>query len=133
MTTTVVEEWRPIAGYEGLYEVSDMGRVRSLSHEVRCGPQGRYRRTTRGRVLRTNKVGTRLDYRQVKLPKDSIQEQKLVHQLVAIAFIGLAPSAEHEVCHTEGAWNGDALSNIRWGTHKENGADMKRHRQERTS
>ncbi len=45
------EIWKDVVGYEGLYQVSNMGRIRSLSHITKCG---NYTRTTSGRILKQN-------------------------------------------------------------------------------
>jgi len=95
--------WIPIVGYEGFYEVSDEGFVRSA-------------RT--GRVLAPglHKHG----YRLVGLCKDGKQSTKTVHRLVAIAFI---PNPENKPCvdHVFGVAAGDMVKNLRWATSAENG------------
>lgn len=67
------EEWRYVVGYEGLYMVSNFGRVKSLN----------YRHTGKEHMLKPHKVGK---YLQVTLHKDGMQKGPLVHDLVAIAF-----------------------------------------------
>jgi hypothetical protein len=73
------EEWRPVAGYEGIYEVSDLGRVRSLDRDDCTG------RKRKGRVLvQCNVMG----YKFVNLSRNGEQWVIRVHSLVATAFIG---------------------------------------------
>lgn len=61
------EEWKPIVGYEGLYEVSNMGRVRSLDHVDRLG------RVIKGRLRKEQKSSK--GYRQVCLSKRAAQDR----------------------------------------------------------
>lgn len=103
------ERWRPIVGYEGVYEISDFGRVRRCS-----GGQG----AIVGRVL-TCKRGT-AGYLHVDL---SIGDQKtrfLIHRLVATAFIGPRPSDSHEVNHRDAVKTNNAATNLEWLTRQEN-------------
>lgn len=78
------EKWRPVVEYEGLYEVSNLGRVRSLDriadHPI-TGP-----RRHRGRVLRQNGVNN-----QVTLFKDGVARAVLVQRVVAAAWLGPCP------------------------------------------
>ena len=63
------EEWRPIKGYEGLYEVSNMGRVKSYK---------------RNKVEIISPMNTSTGYKQVEFAKDGISKRKLVHRLALI-------------------------------------------------
>lgn len=102
-----MENWRSIQGYEGLYEVSDLGRVRSLSRMVACRfgktrvSSGRVRaeqRTSRGRVI-------------VTLCKDNVVTSKSVHRLVAQAFLP-GFTQEHELNHIDGDPSNNRLCNL---------------------
>ena len=74
---TTPEVWVPVCGYYGLYEVSNMGRVRSLDRfEIAAG----HRRKRSGRVLKQDL--TRNGYMAVQLSKDGVVKKKLVHRLV---------------------------------------------------
>ncbi len=74
------EKWRPVVGYEGLYEVSNLGRVRGLDRLDSLG------REVKGCI---RKLGTDKDgYKQVCLTKDRKQKLCKVHRLVSVAFIG---------------------------------------------
>lgn len=111
------EEWRPVVGYEGLYEVSNLGRVR-------CSAAGRGR--VAGRVLKQSPRNDK-GYLRVNL-WNATQRNHFVHHLVAEAFIGLRPDG-HLVLHTNG--NGNATDNraenLRYGSHADNSADAKLH------
>lgn len=84
----LIEEWRPIQGYEGLYEVSDWARVRSLDriveqiHSISKKP---FKRKYKGTMLRQFNDGT--NHLFVNLSKGGVSKPYYVHQLVAQAFI----------------------------------------------
>jgi len=113
-------EWRPVVGYEGLYEVSDAGDVRSLSRAV---PNRYGTRRVQGRVL-TASVGQR-GRLSVNL-SDGRAEMRLVHHLVLEAFVGPRPEGM-ECCHGDGNPGNNRLENLRWDTHTSNMLDMKAH------
>lgn len=102
------EIWLPISGYEGLYEVSNMGRVRSYKNN-RWG-------------LRENPVIMRgqrgKHYITVCLCSDT-KETHAVHKLVAEAFLGV-PNEPKEVNHIDGNKLNNAVSNLEWVSHREN-------------
>lgn len=112
------ETWRPVLGYEGSYEVSDLGRVRSLDRMSSHG------RRLRGRVL-TALQGSG-GYLQVGLHRDGEQRSALVHRLVLTSFIGPAPDG-CETLHGDGDRSNNALANLKWGTRTENAQDRLRH------
>lgn len=104
------EEWRPVVGYEGMYEVSDQGRVRSLDRVDSIG------RLRRGRVLSPSKG----KYLRVRLGSGGQCADLSVHRLVLTAYIGVPPSADHVAMHLDDdPWNNN-LSNLSWGTGSEN-------------
>lgn len=117
---TPTEEWRAVVGYEGLYEVSDQGRVRSLPRLVYSGG-GRYRRhpMTVLTVYRGN-------YSKVRLKVDGRGATKNVHALVAAAFLGPRPDGM-EVCHNNGRHHDNRSSNLRYDTHAANQLDQVAH------
>ena len=108
----MVERWMPVRGFEGLYEVSDLGRVRSIDRIVRCA-RGRGHRTIPGRTL---KVKTeRRGYQVVALmPLSGGYRYLSVHRLVLEAFVGTSPSDQHECRHGNGAYGDNRLSNLSW-------------------
>lgn len=112
------ERWLPVAGWEGRYEVSDHGRVRSVDRP----PGGDPRRPKRGRVLKPRPAG-RAGYGEVSL---SGRVPRYVHTLVAEAFIGPRPSGM-ECCHNNGDHRDNRALNLRWDTHGNNQLDKSRH------
>ena len=107
-----------MVGYEGIYEVSSMGRVRSLPRTDRKG------RRVRGRLLSisTHPSG----HQQVKLSRDGRYLQAQLHRVVLIAFIGPPPPG-CEVLHGDGNPANNNVANLRWGTRSENLLDRVRH------
>ncbi len=116
------EVWQPVLGYEGLYEVSDHGRVRSLPRKSRSG---RGYQVYPGRVLTTCANGH--GYHVVSLSRNNRKTTRQVHDLVLTAFIGIRPSPQHDACHNDGNKNNNALLNLRWDTKAANQADRKLH------
>ena len=112
------ENWRPIPGYEGVYEVSDLGRVRSLD---RIDARGR---RICGRALRPGI--TRSGHLQVNLCLDGKRRWTYVHRLVLMTFVGPAPEGM-EGCHGNGRPADNRLANLRWASQSENNRDRVRH------
>lgn len=110
------EEWRPVVGYEGRYEVSSLGRVRSCTRVVAFGSQ---KRTAVGRVLSPS---TAHRYLSVNLSR----RPRRVHLLVLEAFVGLRPQGM-VARHLNGDPTDNRIANLAWGTRKENSADMVGH------
>jgi hypothetical protein len=115
--TQTNEEWRPVVGFEGRYEVSNLGRVRSVDTRVSSG-QGRTR-IAKGRVFALF-LGDR--YAKANLKVDGKQHNSYVHRLVAAAFIGPCPDGM-EVCHNNGDPFDNRVDNLRYDTHAANVAD----------
>lgn len=117
-----LEKWSPVAGYEGLYEVSNEGRVRSIDRTVRH--MGNYSRLS-GRMLvqHTKKTG----YKLCALSRDGVVLSVRVHILVAAAFISARPDGK-EIRHLDGDPANNHVDNLRWGTHAENMADLVLHK-----
>lgn len=112
------EIWRDVLGYEGAYEVSNLGRVRSLD---RFGSDGR---RVSGRVMSPGRHH-RDRHRQVKLCQDGVVKNMLVHRLVLEAFVGPCPDGM-VACHWDDDPDNNALDNLRWGTLVENARDALR-------
>ena len=103
------EEWRPVVGYEGLYEVSNMGRVKSLERTV-WDNRGYYK-TVHERILKPNKDSN--GYLQVPLCKDGKRKNCLVHQLVVTAFCE-NPMGYTEVNHIDEDKTNNCAKNLEY-------------------
>lgn len=112
------EEWRPVLGYEGRYEVSSLGRVRSLDRITTRRNGSPYRVSGRMR----SQYRTRTGHLIVGLTSDRGRRTEKVHRLVCIAFHGL-PEDGQEVCHGNDNPEDNRASNLRWGTRSENRID----------
>lgn len=113
------EEWRPVVGYEGLYEVSSLGSVRGKDRTLSDG------RHWRGKDIKAWIVGA--GYRYVRLSKNGSVTPTGIHRLVCHAFHGDPPPGRGSALH----WNGDPSDNrprnLRWGSGSENQQDRIRH------
>lgn len=112
------EQWRAIPGYEGYYEVSDQGRVRSLD---RFNWQGR---RVWGRIMSPDISDS--GHLRVTLSRDSRTRRFFVHGLVLSVFVGPCPPGL-EACHNDGNPANNIVSNLRWDTKSANARDRRRH------
>lgn len=119
MDNYTTEQWKPVVGYEGLYEVSDHGRVRSVDRWV--AQTGRKDRWFPGVLLK--QMDDRKRYKWVNLNRGGAPKVGKVHRMVAEAFIG-APPEGNVLCHNDGNVQNNAVGNLRWGTPRENSHDM---------
>ena len=101
------EIWRDVVGYEGLYQVSNLGRVKSLP-----------RATTKGKTLRIH-INNRNKYCYVCLCDNNKKAQKRVHVLVANAFLGDNPN-KLQVNHIDGNKTNNHITNLEYCTQSEN-------------
>jgi hypothetical protein len=121
----MTEEWKDIPGYEGRYQASTHGRVRSLDRTIyRKHAHGGYATWDyKGRVLRQ---GLRKDgHLNVNLGE---YNTKKVHRLVLETFVGPCPQGK-ECLHKDGMPENNRLDNLHWGTRLANRADMRVHAQ----
>lgn len=116
------ERWLPVVGYEGLYEVSDQGRVRSVDRVVTF-KDGRNRRAP-GRILKL--IPRDGNYVVVSLFENNRGTQVLVQHLVLAAFVGPRPEGM-VCCHNDGNGSNNRVGNLRWDTYGENNRDLVRH------
>ena len=116
--------WLPVPGYEGYYEVSDQGEVRSVDRVIGILKDGRDH-WRRGKVLspaRMKKGGSL----RVKLSRDGHGPLVSVHALVMLAFVGPRPNGMH-ICHNNGDPADNRLVNLRYDTPSENALDSVDH------
>lgn len=112
-----METWLPAVGWEGIYEVSSHGRVRSLA---RTTHRNGHPYPVPGRILRASL--TKPGYPFVNLKHEGRHEVRHVHFLVMRAFVGPVPAGQ-EVAHGDGNPGNPHLSNLRYATREENLAD----------
>lgn len=105
------EIWKPVVGYEGCYEVSNLGNVRSVDRVDRKGQP----RPGRVRKLLLNNCG----YLYVGVSVDDKKANLTVHRLVAKAFIP-NPNSKPQVNHIDGDKTNNIVSNLEWSTPSEN-------------
>lgn len=110
-----MEEWRTIIGYDGLYEVSNYGNVRSVQRKVKT--KGGAIRNSPGRLL-MQKVA-RNGYKQVHLMKENVGRWYLVHRLVAIAFVPNQANLP-QVNHKDENKQNNRCDNLEWVTASHN-------------
>jgi len=115
-----LEEWRDITGYEGYYQVSSKGNVRSLDRTLinSIGVES----NVKGKKIYKSLVGA--GYYQVKLYKDGKKLNQYVHQLVASAFIP-NPKNYSEINHIDYNKENNCVENLEWCTHIENIIDLR--------
>ena len=95
-------QWAPVAGYEGLYEISSVGAVRSIK---------------RGRLLRPHVTGS--GYQQVMLSRMGQRSWYTVHRLVGVAFVP-NPAGAPQINHKNGVKTDNRSSNLEWVSMSEN-------------
>ena len=121
-TRTPFEEWRDIPGYEGHYQVSDHGRVRSLDRVVQHR-NGR-KSSIKGRTLKPaiHVAG----YPYFSLYINNMPKRRTAHSLVLESFVGPRPNGM-EGCHADGEPMNSHVDNLRWDSSSSNNQDRVRH------
>jgi DNA invertase Pin-like site-specific DNA recombinase len=111
----MVEIWKDILNYESYYQISNLGRVRSLDRYVKHYLAGKQR--IKGKIFKPqlNQRG----YLRVCLSKDNIGKTIEIHRLVAETFIP-NPNNHPEVNHKNGVKTDNYVENLEWCTHKDN-------------
>ncbi|MBS7066772.1 MAG: HNH endonuclease [Lactococcus lactis] len=111
--TTTTIEWRDIEGFEGQYMVSNTGLVKSLK-----GKTERIMKPRRKKIIKKD-GSVELSYEELVLSNGGVPQSKLVHRLVAQAFI---PNTENkpEVNHIDEDKGNNSVENLEWNTHEEN-------------
>lgn len=95
------EQWKDVVGYEGLYQVSDMGRVKRVIG-YSCKTE---------RILKPYQC-LRGGYPQVMMCKDGKRKHKQIHHLILDNFVGQRPTSNHETRHLDGNPQNSILTNL---------------------
>ena len=111
----MIEEWKDIKGYEGVYQVSNMGNVRTLDHFI-IDKSGRVQHI-KARILKLHTYPN--GYKDVMLQNNGVAKRHLVHKLVAIAFIP-NPNNLPEINHKDESRDNNCANNLEWCTRKYN-------------
>lgn len=111
----MTERWKDVVGYEGIYKVSNIGRVKSLNRTVQTKTGNKYR--VKGKILKVylDKYG----YSIVSLRKNGKSNHCRVHRLMCIAFKP-NPLNKPWVNHKDGSKSNNVLNNLEWSTPSEN-------------
>lgn len=110
-----MEEWRPVENWEDVYEVSNQGRVRSISRDIEYSDGRIIHRE--GKVITPNKVNS--GYYQITFYSHGGHERHYVHQLVAKTFID-NPNDYTEIHHKDHDKSNNCANNLEWVTHHQN-------------
>lgn len=111
-----IEIWKDIPEYEGLYQVSNLGKVKSLERVVRCG---KGTKILKERILKSGKNSK--NYLSVVLCKNGKMKCFTVHKLVCLVFIpNDNPTEKTEINHIDENKENNHVSNLEWVTPKEN-------------
>lgn len=110
----MIEEWKDIKGYEGLYQVSNLGRVRSLDRVINHPIT--YNQFIKGKIIVPQQRG---NYKKVDLCKDGKICQKSVHRIVAEAFVD-NPNNLPIVNHKDENPSNNRADNLEWCTYQYN-------------
>ena len=111
----MTEAWKPVVGYEELYEVSNTGKVWSIRKEKTLSPA----KNTSGHLY-------------VRLHKGDKGKKKYIHRLVLEAFVGACPEGM-ETRHLDGNPANNRIDNLIWGTCSDNNFDIVRHGRHRNA
>lgn len=110
----LMEQWKDVEGYEGMYQVSNLGRVKSLSRKRAIGSNWRI---IEERILKPQNAKD--GYKQVNLCRDGRQKSVTVHRLVAETFID-NPDNKKTINHISGIKEDNRLINLEWMSQTEN-------------
>jgi len=112
-----MENWKPVKDYEGFYEVSDLGRVRSVSRMINSGIKHNSETLKKGKVLKNNLK--RNGYLTCDLSKNNVVKTKTIHRLIADAFLEKVEGKNY-VNHKNAIKTDNRAKNLEWVTCKEN-------------
>lgn len=112
------EIWRDIPDYEGIYQVSNLGRIKSLDRYVKRGKSGFFKE---GQIQKLQNNGNGYLYKQLK--HEGRHRNFYIHRLVLMVFIGERPDGM-VICHKDGDTTNNNLNNLRYDTPLENNIDQ---------
>lgn len=115
------EIWKDIPDYEGVYQVSNLGRIRSLDRYIKRGKSGFFKE---GQIQKLQNNGNGYLYKQLK--HEGRYRNFYIHRLVLMVFIGERPDGM-VICHKDGDTTSNNLNNLRYDTPLENNIDQFRH------
>lgn len=110
-----IDVWKDVIGYEGLYQVSNLGNVRSLDREI--APNNRVPYWRKGKICKQSK--SNLGYMTVGFTVNNVKVSKYVHRLVAEAFIDNINDYP-QVNHIDGDKTNNRVDNLEWCTNSQN-------------
>lgn len=117
------EIWKDVVGFEGGYQVSNLGRIKTKERNVY--------HPTLGTVIVNEKIRKQTTafngYKKVNMSFDGKRKYMSVHRMVCEAFNGPQPSNNHQVAHNDGCKTNNNSLNLRWATAKENTKDRSKH------
>lgn len=116
MSSSKVEIWKEVVGYEGIYLVSSKGRIKSVARVIHR--KNGHSQTIKGKILSQRKG----PYYNIKLRKQGKEQTLNVHSIVASAFLGHKPNGHKNlvVDHIDKNQYNNELSNLRLISHKDN-------------
>lgn len=109
-----MEQWKDVKGYEDLYQVSSLGRIRSKDRKIITS---RYSCIRKGKILKGSSNGK--GYMKFELKRNGTKKREYIHRLVADAFLE-NPDGKPCINHKDNNPSNNAVSNLEWCTHKEN-------------
>ena len=113
------EIWKDVVGYEGFYQASSLGRIKSMARPINYISLGKTKTSNlKTKILRCTK-NNQSHYWSVRLCIDGIKKRKYVHSIVTEAFLGPCP-AGHQCAHLNGDNQDNRSNNLAWVTPKEN-------------
>ena len=112
------EIWKDVEGFEGLYQISNLGRVMSLPKEKKFPKTGQIQLFDK-KIMKLNKTGRNREYLQIHFNKDGKRHRFYVHRLVALHFCDNFFEGA-QVNHKDGVKSNNRAENLEWITASEN-------------